>query len=73
MNVIEDEVHFLFYCPFYSNEREHFFEKVCERYDNFHNLLVKDKFVFLMKSDIVKQTAAFLQSMYMKRRNVLYK
>ncbi len=56
-------------------KEQHFFKKfkVIEEYNIFNNMSTNDKFCTLMKPDIVKQTATYLHSAYVKRRDTLYK
>ena len=47
-NCIEDEMHFLMSCDFYSDLRRPLFEKAQTCNTDFHSLSLNDKFIFVM-------------------------
>jgi len=71
-NTLEDEEHFLFQCDFYNDVRDEFMTKVNNMYANFNNLSFGEKCQLIMSVDLVKETAAVLYNMYLKRRNKMY-
>lgn len=71
-NSIEDEEHFLFNCDFYDNVRNDFISKVSNMYPDFNRLSFGDKCQLIMNIELVKETAATLYKMYLKRRNKIY-
>ncbi len=69
---IENEHHFLFYCPLYNNERNVLFKKAETKCKNFNLQSNNNKLTILM-SDLVIQTAKYIHQSFNKRRNILYK
>lgn len=69
-NVIEDEMHFLFYCQAYDNIRESFFEIVNNEY--FESVDMKGKLKYLFENK-PRQTAKYIVKLYEHRKMLLYK
>ena len=67
-NEIEDENHFLYRCTFYLDERELLYNKV--NLLNNLNDIEKSKMLF---SEHIRQFAKYVKSIYIKRRNYIYK
>ena len=47
-NSVEDEMHFLLSCDFYSDLRRPLFDKSRSCNTDFQNMLLQDKFIFIM-------------------------
>ena len=71
-NVIEDESHFLLYCPVYDEFRNSLFSKAFDNNENFVNMSNSMKFKLLMSRDMIRFTAEFLHKAYEKRRSLTY-
>ena len=52
-NSVEDEIHFLLDCDFYSDLRYALTENACILFENFENLILEDKFLFIMTNEIL--------------------
>ena len=64
---IEDEMHFLCYCPLYEEERRRMMINVNRKYFEFRNLNMEEKFIFLMEN-CYKEVAEFLYISWNKRK-----
>ena len=64
---------FLLHCDFYNELREELFTFVFRTNPTFCSYTDADKMKFLMRKEVVKNTAQFIQKAYMKRRRALYK
>ena len=72
-NGIEDEIHFLFVCSFYTNIRTVYFNTIQQKgYTNFENENVSEKLKIIMKKDLIKATGNFINSAYDMRQNSVY-
>ena len=71
-NHVEDEKHFLFHCKAYSVERDQFFVKIINMYQDFDNLNIDDKLVYLFENRPY-MLAKFVNQCLCKRREFLYK
>ena len=71
-NEIEDETHFLLYCPKYNSCREHLFENIINSMPVFRDSNDIEKLNILM-NDFPRQTAKFINGAYNIRTNLLYK
>lgn len=63
MNCVEDEIHFLFHCPLYTQNRLIFFSKIRNFHPYFHQLNSKVKIQLLLNSnkrEILKTTSNFI-------------
>ena len=69
---IEDEYHFLCICTLYSQERQTLFNKVNNKYNDFTNLDMRQKFTFLL-SNCSKDVSKFIKRAWDVRKEVLYK
>ena len=70
-NLVEDEVHFLCYCKFYTEFRNVLFTEARKAYTAFDSLDIIDKYVYLM-SNLQKDTIAFVYQSVLKRKSALY-
>ena len=70
-NLVEDEVHFLCCCRFYSDLRDTLYNHAREANPEFDSLDMLDKYVYLM-SDLQKDTIAFVYQSVMRRKSALY-
>ena len=68
-NQIEDETHFLIYCPFYRVLRETLFSSI-DRVD-FNELPDSDK-TFILMNNLPRQTAKYLVCAFEKRKTFLF-
>ena len=71
INAVEDEMHMLCLCDLYSDTRHIMYNNVTQRCDNFNNLNVVDKFVYLMSNEF-KEVANFLDKAWDIRTKKLY-
>jgi len=69
---VENELHFLFYCKLYEEERSKFFKNVETRLTNFKNLCDEEKLSFLM-TRAENITCKFICQLFEKRKHSLYK
>jgi hypothetical protein len=63
LNSIEDEVHFLIVCPFYSQPRSQLFSFLNCRYSTFKFLSSHEKFIYVLGSRnpaIINQTSQYI-------------
>ena len=68
-NVAEDEIHFLLDCNFYSDLQYNLIENANSLSDNFINLNLEDKFIFIMSNDTIQPfLAKTLHSMFYRRK-----
>ena len=72
LNVTEDETHFIFECPFYSDYREVFFAHVLDVQNNYVYLCYEDQLSVLF-STFPRKFAKFISISFRKRKNALYK
>ena len=69
----EDEMHFLFKCPHYNNERFTWFNSISEHIDIDHNCNI-DKLKLIFKNKIcIKATALYVKDCMAKRSSYLTK
>ncbi len=68
---IEDELHFLCKCPYYSEYRDSLYEYVENKHQGFMNISVDSKFEVLMTSYNYK-VAKFIKSAWEKRKSKLF-
>ena len=73
LNKVEDEYHFLFSCPLYQTERSNFYVDYVTDVGQFMILQDEEKVTWLLSEDKIKHTSCFLQTLYDKRRCILYK
>jgi hypothetical protein len=71
-NVIENEMHFLFQCNFYSNIRINFWPKFINRCDNFDQMNNIEKVKIMMSNNVLKVASEFIYECYCKRKSYLY-
>ena len=73
-NEIEDEIHFVINCPYYSTHREKFFLYIANHVSADLNLPPQEKFLFLMKlsSKDLRCLAKYLVSIWDSRNSYLY-
>lgn len=70
LGLIEDEKHFLLFCPFYTCCREQEYSNIILS-DNFIQMSDDDKLSFLLNIHI-RKTAKYLLRAYLKRRNAIF-
>ena len=71
-NVIEDEIHFLLCCDFYSDIRRPLLAKAQWCYSDFQNMSMQDKFVFLMNYINMQYIlSSTLLQMFSRRKRML--
>ena len=69
-NLVEDEIHFLFQCELYTNDRVAFFNKVNQYTPGFLDLEQPDKFLFLFtneNSNILTWLGKFIYDSFINR------
>ena len=70
--IVEDEFHFLCEkCVCYSNLRHCLFRSISSTYEDFENLPVQEKFVYMLKYENVK-VAKYLVKALNYRKGLLY-
>ncbi len=62
----------MFYCNFYNQLRVKLFSKTRAIQNNFIHVPVDETFTILMREQVIKDTAEFLDSSYTKRRKTIY-
>ena len=72
-NVIESEIHFLFYCPSYNIERNLFYEILNENYPDFASKPDNEKLKIVMNENNIISFSKFVCGIYVKRNSILYK
>ena len=70
-NLVEDEMHFLCCCSYYSDLRSTLYNKARENNADFDSLDIIDKFVYLM-SNFQRDTITFTYYSVMRRKSALY-
>ena len=70
-SVVEDEYHFLCCCELYKDERNILYRDVSQIYEDFNDMDIFDKFIFL-SSNVQKQVAAFINIALQKRSKCKY-
>ena len=70
-NVIEDEWHFIFDCELYNDERNMFFENICNQHRDFMYLDGPDQLSFLFKEKH-RSFAKYIKSIWDKRHCSLF-
>ena len=70
--VVEDQSHFVLYCPAYTEKRNIFTEKIKNRVPNWEILSDNDKFTLLFK-DHARIFARFVKDLFMYRKSIVYK
>ena len=53
-NSVEDEIHVLLDCDFCSDLRYALTENACILFENFENLILEDKFIFIMSNEEIQ-------------------
>ena len=71
-NLIEDEFHFLCVCTKYNLARECLFNRMSDKYPEFPNLGIFDKFKFILKKSD-RELTKFLRTAWETRKLQLYK
>ncbi len=71
LGIVEDEFHFLCECVCYSNLRHCLFSLISSTYEDFKNLPVQEKFVYMLKYENVK-VAKYLVKVLNYRKGLLY-
>ncbi len=71
-NVLEDEIHFLLKCNFYSEYRAELMSKIICHMRDFYFMTTEQKLQTLMGQDCVKFTAEYLYKAYYKRKYAMY-
>ena len=51
IQAVEDEIHFLLHCPYYTKQRERLFEKLTQMHYVLHLLEDSDKFIWLLSQE----------------------
>ena len=73
-NVVEDEYHFLFSCIAYQRERSQFYlNQVHNVFENFMLSPDCEKVKWMLSKDNIKNSGLFVETLYRKRREILYK
>ena len=73
MNRVEDEFHFLFDCCMYQGERSKYYVDNVSDIENFMFLSDPDKVKFMLSKERVKNTGDYINAIYQKRRQILFK
>ena len=73
VGVVEDEYHFLFDCAPFQTERSLFYLKHITNVGQFMLWPDATKVRYLTSKDMVKHFAELLESLYFRRRSILYK
>ena len=71
-NAVENEIHFLFDCSFYSEIRNKFWNSFNNISQNFENCSNEEKLSNFMKENFVKKSSEFIYECYKKRMDHLY-
>lgn len=71
-NEIEDEKHFIFQCPLYTEEREILYNKINRKCPEFERLDMNEQ-LYITMTDFVIPTSKYINEAFMKRRQTLYK
>ena len=74
-NEIENETHFIFSCKLYDSIRLKFFNAIAIKYNNFQNLDINSKTLFLCNNvdpDVCRSTSAFVFQATSLRHKVLF-
>ena len=69
---IEDEYHFLYACPKLKPVRKAVLKEFILDYKSFKKLEDRVKTKILMEADNIKHTGAFIEKMFLKRRDLLF-
>ena len=73
LTVVEDEYHFLYSCPLLQLERSAFYS---DHIVDLGTFMLNDdamKTRFLLSKDMIKKTGKYVEEIYRKRRNIIYK
>jgi hypothetical protein len=62
--IVEDEIIFLLDCDFYSDLRYALTENACILLEIFENLILEDKFLFIMSNSVTYQYKTFHTSVH---------
>ena len=68
---VEDEIHFLCVCKFYSEYRSDMYNAVTRYYADFNHLDQFDKFVYLIANE-QKCVISFIVKAFLKRKRAMY-
>ena len=71
--VVGNEYHFLFECPSLQAERSAFYVESIKNIAWFMLIPDGDKVRFLLKKEMIKDFASWLEIMHFKRRSLVYK
>ncbi len=71
-NVVEDQIHFLFYCKLYDNHRKDLNAKAKNIIDGWDNLSDVEK-LCIMFTNLTRTLGKYVKNIFLLRRNTLYK
>ena len=70
---VENEIHFVMYCPDYNLQRLQLFNTTKEVQPNFEDMSDRDKFSLLISDPLtIKNTCNYLIQAYTARQNMLF-
>ena len=72
LNAVEDELHFIFECSLYEDDREKFFTDIVREEQEFVYMCLEDQLVVLF-SKYPRKLSKFIHSSFNKRKMVLFK
>ena len=73
LNRVEDEYHFLFSCPLLQLERSSFYLEAISDIEGFMLKSDAEKTKFLLSEDMIKMMGNYVETIFKKRRSILYK
>ena len=73
LNLIEDEFHFLFDCIAYQLERSNYYVDNIVDIETFMLSTDQAKLAWMLQEDNIRTTGAFVNTLFRKRRDILYK
>ena len=71
LNAVEDEFHFVCVCTKYEKERNVLFNQINSENQEFINLSLRDKFIYIMQTEW-KHLSKYLEAVWAIRQNALY-
>ena len=71
LNVVEDEIHFICQCNYYSKERDELYDSIVKNYPEFVLLNDQEKFKYLLLNEC-KLISEFLAEIWTMRSQVMF-
>ena len=73
LSEVEDEYHFLYLCPLLQTERSRLYVNHIDNIEQFMLLGDAEKTKFLLSDEKIKEMGAWIEELFNKRRNIVYK